>query len=205
MRNQHVAAMVTPLPGLTASVSALGTVTDKVSGGTSTTLGSLRHPMTRVQDQSWVQPRVVHIPLLSPILWFGPALKTNQHKPLICYKGCKHTGDTQFSKPQYIIDFHNGSSTIGPRSFAGKCIPVHPFAMSDAPCWRNECKFTKGKKERNASYLQKYLFVTNKTYRFVFSVPKSIQKIIDIYIYIFPCETGVQVYKYPFAIIGLRS
>ena len=48
--------------------------------------------------------------------------------------------------------------------------------MSDAPCWRNECKFTKGKRERNASYLQKCLFATNKTYRFVFSVPKSIRK-----------------------------
>ena len=37
----------------------------------------------------------------------------------------------------------------------------------------NEGKFTKGKRERNGSHPQKCLFALNKTYTFVFSVPKS--------------------------------
>ena len=38
-----------------------------------------------------------------------------------------------------------------------------------------------GKGERNASYIQKYLFATNKTYLFVFNVPKSIRKHLDLH------------------------
>ena len=38
-----------------------------------------------------------------------------------------------------------------------------------------------------------YLQFINKSYRFVFSVPKSIRK---IYIYMSQCETGVHVNKY---------
>ena len=62
--------------------------------------------------------------------------------------------------------------------------------MSFAPFLQNECKFTKVKRERNASYIQRYLFATNKSYRFVFSVPKSIK-----YIYMSQCEMGVEVKK----------
>ena len=40
----------------------------------------------------------------------------------------------------------------------------------------DEGRFTKGKKEMYASYLIKCLFATNKTYRLVFSIPKSIRK-----------------------------
>ena len=47
----------------------------------------------------------------------------------------------------------------------GKCTPVHPFLMGDAPCWRYECKFTEWKRERNAPYLQKYLFETDSCSR----------------------------------------
>ena len=57
-----------------------------------------------------------------------------------------------------------------------KCTLVHPLAINDAPCCQNEGNFTKAKTERKASYLQKYLFATNKTCRFVFSVPKSLRK-----------------------------
>ena len=59
-------------------------------------------------------------------------------------------------------------------SFFGKFTRVQPLEMSDAPFWRNECTFTKWKRERNASYLEKYSYATNITYRLVFSVPKSI-------------------------------
>ena len=41
----------------------------------------------------------------------------------------------------------------------GKFTPVHLFAMSDAPCWQNECKFTKGKRERNASQIKLTIWV----------------------------------------------
>ena len=74
----------------------------------------------------------------------------------------------------------------------GKYSPVHPFATSYALFEQNECKFTKGKRERNASYLQKYLFVTNKSYRLC-SAPKNLS---EKYIYTSQCETGVQVKKY---------
>ena len=66
----------------------------------------------------------------------------------------------------------------------GKFTPVHLFAMSDAPCWQNECKFTKGKRERNASYLEKYLFATNKTY----NLGSASQNLSERHIHKFQCE-----------------
>ena len=62
---------------------------------------------------------------------------------------------------------------------------------SDAPCYQNGGKYTKGKRERNASYLQKYLFATNKTYKFVLSFTKSIRKIYK-FLHISQYETDVQ-------------
>ena len=44
------------------------------------------------------------------LLWFGPVPKAALHQPLgplICYKGCRHTEDTQFIKLRYITAFHN--------------------------------------------------------------------------------------------------
>ena len=44
------------------------------------------------------------------LLWFGPVPKAVLHQPLgplICYKGCRHTEDTQLSKLRYITAFHN--------------------------------------------------------------------------------------------------
>ena len=74
-----------------------------------------------------------------------------------------------------------------------KSSPEHPFTMSYAPFRRNECKFTKVKRERNASYPQKYLFATDKSYRFVFSVPKSIRK---IYMFITSCLSVRRVFRW---------
>ena len=60
------------------------------------------------------------------VLWFGPVPKAVLHQPLgplICYKGCRHTEDTQLSKLRYITTFHNKgiSDTILQSGWAGIC------------------------------------------------------------------------------------
>ena len=78
--------------------------------------------MTESKVQHSSQARVVHILLLTQILWFGPVPKAVLHQPLgppIRYKGCRNSEDTQSSKLRYI-----------------NCLPQHHDSSS---CTINEC------------------------------------------------------------------
>ena len=64
--------------------------------------------------------------------------------------------------------------------------------MSYAPFRRNECKFTKGKRERNASYFQKCIYLWQIK---VTDSCSASQNLPEKYVYMSQCEMGVQVTK----------